>query len=206
MNAQPASSPLRRFLRGLTNTCLFLLLPVQLALCWVAGLDRPVRLPEFLTEKVSARLAEGGLRLVARDYWLLPDLTLAADDLSLGLEGLTGDVFVASRVELALNPLRLAAGQAEPTRLKITGGRLWCPASVARGGTRRALLEEVTVDLGKEGRWLQLRSVQARGGKITCHLSGEIPAGLLRLDGRSPETAPASRRAAALLGLSLIHI
>jgi hypothetical protein len=39
MKAKPGSSPLRRFLRGLTNTCLLLLLPVQLSLAWLADHD-----------------------------------------------------------------------------------------------------------------------------------------------------------------------
>lgn len=180
MRPKPASSPFRRFLRGLTNTCLFLLLPVQLTLCWVANLDGPAKLPDFLTQRIAARLAEHGLRLQARHYWMLPDLTLAADDLTLGVDGMTGDVFTAARMEIALDPARLIAGQVEPTQVRLSGARLWCPASVARGGVRRPLIDTLTVDVAKEGRWLNLRSIQARGGKITCHLSGEVPVGLLR--------------------------
>ena len=84
MKSKQASSPFRRFLRGLTNTCLLLLLPVQLTLCWVANLDHPTKLPDFLTERISTQLAEQGLSLQARNFWMMPDLTLAADDLSLG--------------------------------------------------------------------------------------------------------------------------
>ena len=88
MRPQPASSPFRRFLRGLTNTCLLLMLPVLLTLAWIAGLDRPTKLPDFITGRIAARLAEEGLRLQARHYWVMPDLTLAADDLTLGVDGL----------------------------------------------------------------------------------------------------------------------
>lgn len=196
MKPRPASSPFRRFLRGLTNTCLLLLLPVQLTLCWIANLDHPTKLPDFLTERIAARLAENGLRLQARHYWMLPDLTLAADDLTLGVDGMTGDVFTAARVEIALNPALLIAGQIEPTQVRLAGARLWCPASVARGGVRRPLIDTLTVDITKEGRWLNLRSIQARGGKITCHLSGEVPTGLLR-GGKEPASrTPLSRRLA----------
>jgi len=196
MKPKPASSPLRRFLRGLTNTCLLLLLPVQLTLCWIANLDHPTKLPDFLTEKVAAQLAEQGLRLQARNYWMLPDLTLAADDLSLGVDGITGDVFTAARVEIALNPTLLLAGQIEPTQVRLSGARLWCPASVARGGVRRPLIDTLTVDVTKEGRWLNLRSIQARGGKITCHLSGEVPTGLLRAGKQGEAKIPLARRLA----------
>ena len=196
MKPQPASSPLRRFLRGLTNTCLLLLLPVQLTLCWIAHLDRPAKLPDFLAERIAARLAEHGLRAQARHYWVLPDLTLAADDLTLGVDGMTGDIFTATRLELALDPARLFAGQVEPTQIRLVGARLWCPASVARGGIRRPLIDSLTVDITREGRWLNLRSLQARGGKITCHLSGEVPAGLLRGGKENAGQAPLARRLA----------
>jgi hypothetical protein len=196
MKPKPASSPFRRFLRGLTNTCLLLLLPVQLTLCWVANLDHPTKLPDFLTERISAQLAEHGLRLQARNYWMLPDLTLAADDLALGVDGMTGDVFTAARAEVALNPALLVTGQIEPTQVRLSGARLWCPASVARGGVRRPLIDTLTVDITKEGRWLNLRSIQARGGKITCHLSGEIPTSLLRGERDTGAKAPLARRLA----------
>jgi len=196
MKPKPASSPFRRFLRGLTNTCLLLLLPVQLTLCWVANLDHPTKLPDFLTERISTQLAEQGLRLQARNFWMLPDLTLAADDLSLGVDGMSGDVFTAARVEIALNPTLLIAGQIEPTQVRLSGARLWCPASVARGGVRRPLIDTLTLDVTKEGRWLNLRSIQARGGKITCHLSGEVPTGLLRPEKDNKGSIPLSRRLA----------
>jgi hypothetical protein len=196
MKPKPASSPFRRFLRGLTNTCLLLLLPVQLTLCWVANLDHPTKLPDFLTERISTQLAEQGLRLQARNFWMMPDLTLAADDLSLGVDGMSGDVFTAARVEIALNPTLLIAGQIEPTQVRLSGARLWCPASVARGGVRRPLIDTLTLDVTKEGRWLNLRSIQARGGKITCHLSGEVPTGLLRSEKDDKGPIPLSRRLA----------
>ena len=196
MKPKPASSPFRRFLRGLTNTCLLLLLPVQLTLCWVANLDHPTKLPDFLTERISTQLAEQGLSLQARNFWMMPDLTLAADDLSLGVDGMSGDIFTAARVEIALNPALLIAGQIEPTQVRLSGARLWCPASVARGGVRRPLIDTLTLDVTKEGRWLNLRSIQARGGKITCHLSGEVPTGLLRPEKDNKGPIPLSRRLA----------
>ena len=196
MKPKPASSPFRRFLRGLTNTCLLLLLPVQLTLCWIANLDHPTKLPDFLTERITTQLAEEGLRLQARNFWMMPDLTLAADDLSLGVDGMSGDVFTAARVEIALNPTLLIAGQIEPTQVRLSGARVWCPASVARGGVRRPLIDTLTLDVTKEGRWLNLRSIQARGGKITCHLSGEVPTGLLHIEKDTKGAVPLSRQLA----------
>ena len=199
MKAQPGSSPLRRFLRGLTNTCLLLLLPVQLGLAWLADHDGPVRLPDFVTEAVTERLAARGVDFRARSLWVLPDLTLAADDVTIAFDGLTGDVFAAARAEVALQPARLLAGEIAPTRLRLNGGRLWCPASVAQDGRRRSLIDELTLDVAQEGRWVSLRIAQARAGKITCHVSGELPAGLLRAGPTTTEAAPLPRRLSGVL-------
>lgn len=202
MKAREASSPLRRFLRGLTNTCLLLLLPAQLTLWWVATLDHPTRMPDFVADMLVERLAKEGVRLQARSLWVLPDLTIAADDLAIGIEGLTGEIFTASHLELGLNPTQLLVGKAEPTRLRISGARLWCPASVSAAGERRALTEEIIIDVASEGRWLILRSVQVRAGKLTCNVSGEIPAALLQFGPRGPQAAPASlvKNIATILG------
>jgi hypothetical protein len=200
MKAGPGISPLRRFLRGLTNTCLLLLLPVQLGLAWLAGHDGPVRLPDFVTEALTERLAAQGVEVRARDLWILPDLTLAADDVTVAFTGLTGDVFAAARAEVALQPARLLSGEFAPTRVRLNGARLWCPASVARDGRRRSLIDELTLDIAKEGRWVSLRTAQVRAGKITCHVSGELPADLLRAGPAAGEPAPLPRRLAGVLG------
>ena len=200
MKAQPGSSPLRRFLRGLTNTCLLLLLPVQLGLAWLADHDGPVRLPDFVTEAVTERLAARGVDFRARALWILPDLTLAADDVTVAFDGLTGDVFAAARAEVALQPARLLAGEIAPTRLRLNGGRLWCPASVAQDGRRRSLIDELTLDVAQEGRWVSLRIAQVRAGRITCHVSGELPASLLRAGPAPTEAGPLPRRLAGVLG------
>jgi hypothetical protein len=201
MKARSGIPTLSRFLRGLTNTCLLLLLPVQLGLAWLAGHDGPVRLPDFVVEALTERLAAHGVEARARALWILPDLTLAADDVTVAFTGLTGDVFTAARAEVALRPTSLLAGELAPTRLRLNGARLWCPASVAREGRRRSLVDELTLDIAKEGRWVSLRTAQIRAGKITCHVSGELPAGLLRAGPATKEPEPLPRRLAGILGV-----
>jgi hypothetical protein len=99
---------LRCFLRGLTNTSLLLLLPVQLGLAWLANHDGPVRLPEFVTEAVTERLAAQGVNFRARGLWILLDLTLAADDVTVSFAGLSREVFTAACSEVVLQPARLS--------------------------------------------------------------------------------------------------
>ena len=194
-------SPVRRFLRGLARTCLWLLLPFLSALCWLVHLDRPARLPEFLGDRLAAVLSTEGVRLRARAFWIQPDLSLAADDLTLAVDGLSGDIFEAARLEAALSPGRLLAGEVALTQLRLSGGRLWCPASLARDGVRRRLIDELSLDLAREGRWLQLRNAQARSGKVTCRVVGELPVASLRFDRSGEDVAPTRRLAAALAGL-----
>lgn len=121
MKKAPAVSGFRKFLRGLVITGLSLLLPVQLALLWLASLDGPVQLPSTLTESLTKRLAEQGLRLQARQFWVLPDQSLAADDVSLEVIGLTGEIFTATRIEVGVSLPELLAGRVSPTRVRLRG-------------------------------------------------------------------------------------
>lgn len=174
MNPRPASSPTRRFLRGLTNTALGLLLPCQLGLLWVATRDEPVELPGAVGRLLEDRGLAAGLRLHARRYLLTPQRALIAEDVALEVDGLSGEIFTADRVELGL---RLTGANRGVAAVRIAEGRLWCPASVASRSQRTLLLEHVRCELVREGRWFQAQ-VDGRAGKLHLHLRGTLPAGL----------------------------
>lgn len=204
MSKRPAQSPLRRFLRGLFVTSLVLLLPCQLALLWLATLEEPVALPGFVTSFVTDRLAAHGVRVQARGFWMLPDRTLVAEDVSVEIEGLTGELFTAERVEVGVDGAALLAGRFTPTRLHLSSGSLWCPASASRFGQRRLLAEKIDCDFAKEGRWLIVTSLRARSGRLSLHLLGELPAGLLSAGAKPGAAAePLPRRLA--LGLAKLE-
>jgi hypothetical protein len=191
MNKAPAVSAFRKFLRGLVITGLGLLLPVQLALLWLASLDGPVRLPDSVTESLTTRLAAQGLRLQARHFWVLPDQSLAADDVTLEVIGLTGEVFTADRVEVGVSLPELLAGRVSPTRVRLRGGKLWCPASVSRLGQSRLLVEDLRLEARREGRWLMVPSLLARSGKFVASFHGELPAALLQPEASATATPSA---------------
>lgn len=190
-------TPTRRFFRGLARTCLWLLLPVLSALCWLVHLDRPARLPGFIGDRLAAALSTQGVQVRARAFWIQPDLSLAADDLTIAVDGLSGDIFEAARLEAALHPGSLLSGEVALTQLRLSGGRVWCPAALARDGVRRRLVDELSLDLAREGRWFQLRNAQVRSGKVTCRIVGELPVQSLRFDQAAEGTR--SRRLAAVL-------
>lgn len=190
MSTAPAVTPFRRFLRGLFFTGLSLLLPVQLGLLWLASLDAPVQLPTTFTDGLTERLASQGLRLQARAFWLLPDQSLAADDLRLEVNGVTGEVFTAERIEIGVSLPELLAGHVSATRVRVRGGKLWCPAAISRFGQSRLLAEDIRLESRREGRWLMVPSLLARSGKFVAAFHGELPSALLHSSAAASSVNP----------------
>ena len=175
MKPRPATSPVRRFLRGLANTALYLLLPCQLLLLWVVTRDGPVELPGVVARLLEEEVADAGGRLHASRYLLTPRRTLVAQDVALEVAGMSGEIFTASSLEVGL---RLTGKNRGLTSLRITGGRLWCPATASSRGQRTLLLDQVHADLRHEGRWWQAQ-LQGRAGKFTFAFAGTLPGGML---------------------------
>ena len=175
MKPRPATSPVRRFLRGLANTALYLLLPCQLLLLWVVTRDGPIELPGVVARLLEDEVADAGGRLHASRYLLTPRRTLVAQDVALEIAGMSGEILTASRLEVGL---RLAGKNRGLTSLRITGGRLWCPATASTRGQRTLLLDQVHADLRHEGRWWQAQ-LQGRAGKFTFAFAGTLPGGML---------------------------
>ena len=175
MKPRPATSPVRRFLRGLANTALYLLLPCQLLLLWVVTRDGPIELPGVVARLLEDEVADAGGRLHASRYLLTPRRTLVAQDVALEVAGMSGEILTATRLEVGL---RLTGKNRGLTSLRITGGRLWCPATASTRGQRTLLLDQVHADLRHEGRWWQAQ-LQGRAGKFTFAFAGTLPGGML---------------------------
>lgn len=188
MSSAPAATPLRRFLRGLFITGLSLLLPFQIVLLWFASLDAPVKLPASIASSLTERLAAQGLQLQAREFWLLPDQSLAVDDLTLEVSGVTGEIFTAERVEIGVSFPELLAGRVSVQRVRVRGGKLWCPAAVSRFGQSRVLAEDIRLESRREGRWLMVPSCLARSGKFVAAFHGELPSALLNPSAPAPNS------------------
>lgn len=174
MKPRPATSPVRRFLRGLANTACYLLLPCQLVLLWLVTREGPIELPGMISGLLEDQVAAAGGRLHARRYLLTPQRTLVAEEVALEVAGLPGEVFTAARVEAGL---RLTGSARGLTSLRITDGRLWCPATVSARGERTLLLDQLDGALLREGRWWQGR-LRTRAGKFTLDFTGTLPVGL----------------------------
>ena len=175
MKPRPPTSPVRRFLRGLANTALYLLLPCQLLLLWVVTRDGPIELPGVVARLLEDEIADAGGRLHASRYLLTPQRTLVAQDVALEVLGLPGEIFTATRLEVGL---QLTGKNRGLTSLRITEGRLWCPSTASARGQRTLLLDQVYTDLRREGRWWQAQ-VQGRAGKFTFAFAGTLPGGML---------------------------
>ncbi len=189
MKPRPATSPVRRFLRGLANTALYLLLPCQLLLLWLVTREGPVELPGLVARYLEERCAEAGGRLHAGRYLLTPQRTLVAEDVALEIAGLPGEVFTAARLEVGV---RLTGKNRGLTSLRIAEGKLWCPAKASGRGARTLLLDQVHGSLLHEGRWWQAQ-LQGRAGKFTLTFAGTLPGGL----GNTPKPAAGAAPAPA---------
>lgn len=197
MKPRPATSPVRRFLRGLANTACYLLLPCQLLLLWVVTREEPIELPGMVGRLLEERCAEAGARLHARRYLLTPQRTLVAEEVAVEIAGLPGEVFTAARVEAGV---RLTGAARGLTSLRITDGRLWCPATVSARGERTLLLDQLHGSLLREGRWWQAR-LGTRAGKFTLDFAGTLPAGLA--NATAPAATAAARPPAEIVGAGL---
>ncbi|MFM7242399.1 MAG: hypothetical protein ACKO3A_10050, partial [Opitutia bacterium] len=174
MKPRPGTSPVRRFLRRLANTALYLLLPCQLLLLWVVTRDEPIELPGVVARLLEEEVAEAGGRLHARRYLLTPQRTLVAEDVALEIAGLPGEILTATRLELGL---RLTGKHRGLASLRLSGGMLWCPPPASARGQRTLLLDQVHADLRHEGRWWQAQ-IQGRAGKFTFAFAGTLPGGM----------------------------
>ena len=110
MKPRPATSPVRRFLRGLANTAAYLLLPCQLALLWFVTREGPLELPGMVARALEERCAEAGGRLHARR--VVGDVRLRTRD---GVEHLAQDELAPGLglLERLLAAVRLAASDPE---------------------------------------------------------------------------------------------
>jgi len=209
MTAASTSKPWQKFLSGLLATSLGLLLPVQLLLLWLAVINRPLELPTLVTDHLTQAASKHGLKIQARHFWLLPDHTLAADDLSVEVEGLSGEIFTAERCEVGLSFTALLNGTLEPNRLLLRDGKIWCPAAVAKKGERHELISGMRIDLRREGAWLMAPVLRAHSPKLNIIVSGELPLGLFSvsethatlLDPKTPEIPLAQRTSNILRNL-----
>jgi hypothetical protein len=107
MSEEPSTSRFKKSVRRLGTIILVFLLLFQLLLLWVANSQIPIRLPESVGQLILHQIEQRGVKIQARNLWIQPDLSLAVDDLTAEVEGITGEVFTAERVELQISPSNL---------------------------------------------------------------------------------------------------
>lgn len=196
MSPAPERPARRNFLRSLVHTCLFLLLPCQLALLWLAHNDRPVRLPDRLLSETAEALATKGVRFTARALMVNPDRSLRAEDVTLGFDGAGDGVISARSLDVRLSLPALAAGKLEPTGLTVTDAQVRLPGPLTPDGRPRTIADRIDCEVLREGRWLVIRSARLRSRGMTAFLSGEVPVATLMTGGRNGADLPAALRTA----------
>ena len=134
MSEERSTSRFKKIVRRLGTTILVILLLFQLLILWVANNQIPVRLPESVSQIILHQAAQEGIKLQARNFWIQPDLSLAVDDITVEIEGITGEVFTAERVEFQISPSNLFFLKISPQRFNLRGGKIICPASISQIG------------------------------------------------------------------------
>ena len=181
MSESESLSRFKKIARGLGTSVLVFLLLFQLLLLWVANNQIPVRLPESVSQIILHQAAQEGIKLQARNFWIQPDLSLAADDISVEIDGITGEVFTAERVEFQISPSNLFFLKISPQRFNLRGGKIFSPASISPMGEKHLLLEDLRIDLVRKGNWLTAPICRTRTGNFVVSLEGELPLNLLSI-------------------------
>ena len=192
MNEPKSTSRFKKIVRGSGTVILVFLLLFQLLLLWVANNQIPVRLPESVSQIILHQAAQEGIKLQARNFWIQPDLSLAVDDISVEIDGITGEVFTAERVEFQISPSNLFFLKISPQRFNLRGGKIFCPASISEIGEKRLLLEDLRIDLVRKGNWLTAPICRTRTGNFVVSLEGELPLNLLSIQNDLLEKSPQS--------------
>ena len=191
MSSSSEHSPLYLWFRRLGLVGLGVLLFVQIFLLWVSARDGGWRIPESVVSLLSQKLQKEGIVLQARNFWILPDLSLAADDLTLEIEPITGEILTVERAEVNLNFWHLGRGKILPNRFYLRGGKVWCPAAASQTGQRRLIIEDIRGEIRKEGAWLTSSGLFLRAGDLVVSAEGKMPIGVLTPSSR-PQTSPTS--------------
>ena len=181
MSEPVAISRFKKIVRVLGTVSLVFLLIFQLLLLWVANNQIPVRLPEAIGQIIINQAEQKGVKIQARNFWMQPDLSLAVDDMTVEVEGITGEIFTAERVEFQISPSNLFFLKISPQRFNLRGGKIFCPASISQMGEKHLLLEDLRIDLVRKGNWLTAPICRTRTGNFVVSLEGELPLNLLSI-------------------------
>lgn len=200
MSSSSEHSPLYSWLRRLGLVSLGLLLFIQIFLLWISARDGGWRIPEGIVSILNQKLQKDGITLQARNFWVLPNLSLAADDLTLEVEPITGEILTVERAELKLNFWHLGRGQILPDRIYLRGGKIWCPAAASQTGQRRLIVEDIRGEIKKEGPWLTTSGLFLRAGDFIVSAEGKVPIGILTLPSTAePNLEPLAARVSRIL-------
>lgn len=181
MSEKVESTRFKRIVRVLGKTFLVFLLFFQLTLLWVASNPSPIKIPTEISNFLLDSIEQKGIKLQARNFWIQPDLSLAMDDLSVEVVGITGEIFTAERLEFQISASQLVSLKISPQRLNIRGGKIICPSTISEFGERRTLLEDFRIDLNRKGAWLNAPIGRTRLGNFIISLEGELPLNLLSI-------------------------
>jgi len=165
---------LLRWLWSLANLLLFLLLALQVFVLTLFRGEGEAQLPLYARQWVVDYLAEKGLHVQAGDIRLNVSGEVFIRDLRLAFAEDGEDAVQARAVVAEYSLPMLLAGDFLPNRLRIVGGRLYCPAWLSPTGERTSAVEKVAVDFSHAGERTDVHRLSGYIGQARFSASGVV--------------------------------
>lgn len=132
--------------------------------------------PEFLIKQAGARLARHGLHAkVGSVEFFLPG-SIIATDVRLVADGHSTPLATFDHACLDLDPAGLLRRRLDIRKVRVSGGRLNCPAEISPSGVIETLAERAHLEIVPEGPEWRIHSSAVEIENVPITLLGRLPA------------------------------
>lgn len=163
---------------------LWLALTIVLAIQAYIATTHELAVPQFILQRLEARLLEAGLRASFSRTSLDPTGRVLVENVRLSPVAFSEPVVQARAVYVRLNPWMLAVGQVEPREIRITGATAAVPTMLSGTGRPEEIVRDFDATLLPADRQIAIPQLSARVGGIAVSGRGLLP--LPRLQGGRP--------------------
>ena len=132
-------------------------------------------IPDFAREKICTALANQGMHVNAQDIRLSLDGAIEITHITITQPNTREPSFTAQKCVLDFSWLDLLQGNFAPRHLFLDEGSLFAPATISPSGKQETVLQNLRVDIRREGKRLLLKTLQGRLAHLPVVVHGEIP-------------------------------
>ncbi len=132
-------------------------------------------LPNFARDRICAWFSAQGMHVNAQQIQLSLDGMLAVDSLSVSQPNTKEPVLAAQKLVLDFSLPDLLQGNFFPRHLFLDEATLFAPPSIAPSGERESVLQNLRIDLRRDGKRYLIKTAQGRFAHLPLVAYGEIP-------------------------------